>query len=1190
MGGNVNDEGRSIAVDANGSVFTTGYFTGACDFDPGSGSFILNSSGTFGGDIFISKLNASGEFLWTRSAGGTFPDEGSSICVDKNSNVIVTGSFYASGTFGNITLTTLGPVLSPFIVKYDSFGNIIWAKNGSTSMAVSSNSSICSDNNNNVYITGKFFYNITFGSIILYGVGQTHDIFVTKLDPFGNFVWAKQMGGLGQDMGKAIIVDNIGNIYTTGSFNSTADFDPGTDIYNLTSAGGQDYYILKLSQLLVPNVNIVKLPENIYESNYDVLQQSIVHRYYQVRRSGADTPIAGVKLKYKLSNKPNEVFESTVSDAKGVVDLTLRTGGANQIILTDDIIPFGIAPVSISYEKASDAQGNELPVNTNQFLNNDFTVTTYNIQEPEEIEYGVTEGLGGSVGVGYKVGVTVGPIKAEAGLWSASLGGTLGSIVTIKPDANNPNIWTVEGNFTREAELEGSIGPTFVVDVAKAVSVGGGITASASIANGARDFKEYTIDLTNNKHIYFLAHKLLSILANKYNPDILRASNFLKRMSENLVILNQKGKGHSVSADASVGMSLGASIGFSDGPIKASAELGAELAVGIEIENVKSKNLITSENIEESSITAEASASVGLAPILSYDYSSDITFGTKLPTPLFLGASKNYGLTMTKTTLNNNLVGYSSEIASTQNITLGTINYEETISNFTELNGPLTLATTTYYKNNNNGTTSNIYANYLNTGKFGFASFVGGFQNQNNFFTQYVNFNKTAADIFQSSFGLDAFKQGKNRTLTKKQGFNLDFGLSLVLELGLNVNFENWTSFTTPISEHKYLGSIDQIVQTVDRPLSTNFYETPTQTPIQIVFNKVKDALLLEPIAVLTANYGFVQKVFEQISTTASKIYTSLGFSQLNLQAQEVAKITNVDKTSNTNTNPSVLSFTVPPAPTAFASGTEIRFSFYYPENKLKTAIGVDTFQIVSDIFYLNAILNGQRLITASNGNFAVNSTYSTYDLSRASLPLGSMVKLLFMPEGSTQWEVISNVDVSFSTNRLGAYAIAAKLLEDNVPPTINVTNPQSNAPGFTVNIVETQSGINWAATVFKVGGKQVTYQRQGLTNTFSVPISSIIHITDGVYKLEITTADLAGNYTVYSSIYPCEGAFEISSVVTGVPNDYESKGRITTNANIPGGSIIQVKSEKEIIFLPGFEVKDGKSFRASIGGCKSNE
>ena len=166
----------------------------------------------------------------------------------------------------------------------------------------------------------------------------------------------------------------------------------------------------------------------------------------------------------------------------------------------------------------------------------------------------------------------------------------------------------------------------------------------------------------------------------------------------------------------------------------------------------------------------------------------------------------------------------------------------------------------------------------------------------------------------------------------------------------------------------------------------------------------------------------------------------------------------------------------------------------------------------------------------------------------------------------------------------------AAKLLEDNVPPTINVTNPQSNAPGFTVNIVETQSGINWAATVFKVGGKQVTYQRQGLTNTFSVPISSIIHITDGVYKLEITTADLAGNYTVYSSIYPCEGAFEISSVVTGVPNDYESKGRITTNANIPGGSIIQVKSEKEIIFLPGFEVKDGKSFRASIGGCKSNE
>jgi hypothetical protein len=63
------------------------------------------------------------------------------------------------------------------------------------------------------------------------------DIFVSKLDSAGNFVWAKAMGGPSGDAGQGIAVDGAGNVYTTGSFQGTADFDPGAGTFNLTSSG-----------------------------------------------------------------------------------------------------------------------------------------------------------------------------------------------------------------------------------------------------------------------------------------------------------------------------------------------------------------------------------------------------------------------------------------------------------------------------------------------------------------------------------------------------------------------------------------------------------------------------------------------------------------------------------------------------------------------------------------------------------------------------------------------------------------------------------------------------------------------------------------------------------------------------------------------------------------------------------------
>src|SRR5674476_1418906 len=113
MGGASDDYVNSIAVDASGNVYTTGYFLGTVDFDPGAGTYNLTSAGGY--DIFIIKLDASGNFVWAKNMGassGASSDQGFSIAVDASGNVYTTGLFTGTADFdpgaGTYNLTSAG--------------------------------------------------------------------------------------------------------------------------------------------------------------------------------------------------------------------------------------------------------------------------------------------------------------------------------------------------------------------------------------------------------------------------------------------------------------------------------------------------------------------------------------------------------------------------------------------------------------------------------------------------------------------------------------------------------------------------------------------------------------------------------------------------------------------------------------------------------------------------------------------------------------------------------------------------------------------------------------------------------------------------------------------------------------------------------------------------------------------------
>src|SRR5438045_1581227 len=243
VGGTSDVLGQAITTDAAGNVYTAGVFWETADFDSTSS---LASAGNY--DVFISKMDASGNFVWAKSMGGKSTDIDLSIAVDDFGNVYTTGDFWGTADFdpgpGIFSLTSAGNY-DVFISKLDASGNFVWAKNmGGPLFDVGY--SIAVDGSGNVYAIGSCQDTADFdpgnGIYNLESAGSD-DIFITKLNSSGNFVWAKNMGGSLSDVGHSIALDGLGNVYSTGWFYGTVDFDPSGKIYTLTSAGEDDVFI-----------------------------------------------------------------------------------------------------------------------------------------------------------------------------------------------------------------------------------------------------------------------------------------------------------------------------------------------------------------------------------------------------------------------------------------------------------------------------------------------------------------------------------------------------------------------------------------------------------------------------------------------------------------------------------------------------------------------------------------------------------------------------------------------------------------------------------------------------------------------------------------------------------------------------------------------------------------------------------
>lgn len=251
------------AIDSNGNIYTVGLYSGTITV----GSESITWAGG-NADGYLTKYDNNGMPQWVKGFGGNFDEVATSVTIDAADNIYITGYFQGAGSGaidcdpgpGVYQLMQQSPILSRdcFIIKLDSNGDFVWAKQVSNPTGGAANedsSSIRVDSAGNIYIAGSFVFAdfdpdpIATNTLLSADGGSSSDGFLLKLDTDGNFIWVKTFDGPGGFV-KVESMDIAPNddLLLSGRFENQVDVDPSAGINNFTSNGSYDIFLARLDQ------------------------------------------------------------------------------------------------------------------------------------------------------------------------------------------------------------------------------------------------------------------------------------------------------------------------------------------------------------------------------------------------------------------------------------------------------------------------------------------------------------------------------------------------------------------------------------------------------------------------------------------------------------------------------------------------------------------------------------------------------------------------------------------------------------------------------------------------------------------------------------------------------------------------------------------------------------------------------
>lgn len=253
-------------AEKNGFLYVAGSFTYSSapglDFDPDAGTNFRQSDASSAADFFLGKYNAStGAMVWCYtggSPGGGGSDLPYGMGLDNSENIYMMGLVNNGSTPVNFDIksstapsaTGIANTTHMYLVKYTTNGDFSWRVNVTNSINNSGGGLVVDNVNNYVYFSGGIGQNSganpIFSGTPLAVNASSRDAFIAKYDFNGNRQWVNNIAaGASSNYVWNMDVDNAGNIYATGVYQGTADFDPSAGTRNLTAAGSLDVFVAK---------------------------------------------------------------------------------------------------------------------------------------------------------------------------------------------------------------------------------------------------------------------------------------------------------------------------------------------------------------------------------------------------------------------------------------------------------------------------------------------------------------------------------------------------------------------------------------------------------------------------------------------------------------------------------------------------------------------------------------------------------------------------------------------------------------------------------------------------------------------------------------------------------------------------------------------------------------------------------
>jgi hypothetical protein len=258
LGGTGNEYGRSIEVDVNGDVVITGE-TFSTNFAG------LSGTKKAGSDVFVIKIDATCNVVWGTYLGGTGTDMGKAVTTDAAGNIILTGTTTSTNFVLSSPLTSTP--YGTFITKYNPTGTMLWSTYYGAAGGDTKGNDVKTDASGNVIVTGETrttSFPITPSAVQhIYG-GGISDAFLAKLNSTGTAtLCATYLGGSGTDIAYSLAVGATGNMYITGSTQST-DLPVTAGTAQTVFGGTTDVFVSEICQSCgPPTIKIAGRPGDV---------------------------------------------------------------------------------------------------------------------------------------------------------------------------------------------------------------------------------------------------------------------------------------------------------------------------------------------------------------------------------------------------------------------------------------------------------------------------------------------------------------------------------------------------------------------------------------------------------------------------------------------------------------------------------------------------------------------------------------------------------------------------------------------------------------------------------------------------------------------------------------------------------------------------------------------------------------